>query len=449
MENATTNLGRKSHRSYHRDLFDDLSDCQLEFIEAIFGKTSDVNIREGLSLYTRQVTRHITTLSATPAMLLLCLLGKDVPSEEGILILSIMMVEEARKLDKNTSVQDISQALIRARSSKETAPFLKENTTTINDLVFASFGWASTLFLTDTDLSGESLRVHQEPPTTSTRSSNPTGRFSNPARKPIGALLVEKSLLPVIPKFSTTTALDIVPESKLLVSNLNYYALSGVGKVAIVWVDSLAEHCYFNKSRRELRLFRFPATTLHAYGRKLNPTPLLSQIVSAEAHRLGCLAQTPEEVTKDFFREVLISYRILFGSSKRSRKLFREKEKKRAGHDGLLDPILVLLAGQKNPTGINDTLSQILEQDVYHLWINLPHLGTKLMEVQDYVKEQRPRNLHAMWHDRRDTHIFHSFWVFALIGSIGIILSFMQVVISLAQLVYAARGSITKSLSLL
>ena len=156
-------------------------------------------------------------------------------------------------------------------------------------------------------------------------------------------------------------------------------------------------------------------------------------IISAEAYR----QHTSTTNLHEFMLDVLLSYRLLFGLDKRSRKIFREKEALRAGHDGFLDPTLMLLAGRKNPSEIINQLPYLKEKATFVAGNDFPQLGPKLLELQNYVVEQKPTRLRDIWHDHRDAYLFHAFWVIVGIGCISIMLAFVQVVISIAQLAYA------------
>jgi hypothetical protein len=137
-----------------------------------------------------------------------------------------------------------------------------------------------------------------------------------------------------------------------------------------------------------------------------------------------------------YFKEVLISYRVLFGQDKRSRKLFRSKESSNARFESIDDPILQALCGRKRASLVADFLATEFEREVFDPKIDFPNLGDRLLRVHNYNANQKPSTWQAILSDRRDSReTFNFFWTVVIVGGISITLSLVQTVVSILQLV--------------
>ncbi|PYH93878.1 hypothetical protein BO71DRAFT_477528, partial [Aspergillus ellipticus CBS 707.79] len=113
----------------------------------------------------------------------------------------------------------------------------------------------------------------------------------------------------------------------------------------IKWVDALACHLEFNSSTRELSLFRFPSFCRLALASASRGCVQACATTST----LRCQWATEEDVDQ-LLREVLLSYRLLLGQTKRARRVFRAVDPfvgRGPGAGGLRDPLLGALCGGK------------------------------------------------------------------------------------------------------
>ena len=141
-----------------------------------------------------------------------------------------------------------------------------------------------------------------------------------------------------------------------------------------------------------------------------------------------------ETVAKAYLSEVLLSYRLLFGQHHRSRQIFRDSERANARCNGVLDPLLDSLCGEKTLSDFDRVKGILRERGVYNARTNFPHLGGRLMELEDYSTDQRPRNLWEVWNDERDPERYLTFRAVLVVGGLSVFLSLVQVVVSFAQL---------------
>jgi len=140
-------------------------------------------------------------------------------------------------------------------------------------------------------------------------------------------------------------------------------------------------------------------------------------------------------MARSYLVEVLLSYRLLFGQHPRSRSLFRKQEQNKAKCIGELDPLLSALCGEKEVGNFGGIGELLRERGVYNAETNFPHLGSRLMELQDYSTSQRPRNITEVWNDQRDPERLLTFRAIIVVGGISIGLSFLQLFVGIAQLV--------------
>lgn len=144
-------------------------------------------------------------------------------------------------------------------------------------------------------------------------------------------------------------------------------------------------------------------------------------------------------MARAYLIEVLLSYRLLFGQHTRSRQLFREHEVERAKCNGALDPLLSALCGDKDMEDFCGTKELLRERGVYNAQTNFPHLGPRLIELQDYSTSQRPRNISEVWNDERDPERLLTFKAVIIVGGASIFLSLLQIFVGLAQIAVAVR----------
>jgi hypothetical protein len=132
----------------------------------------------------------------------------------------------------------------------------------------------------------------------------------------------------------------------------------------------------------------------------------------------------------DLLRETLLSYRLLFGQDKASRRLFRSLNPFGDLPEGCEDRSLSELCSRKK----SNFATWLHEHDSYVLSKDFPILGSKLAGLAHHFSNKRPRTWKELWNDKRDSASWFTFWAVLLIGGIGIILAFMQVLLQIVQI---------------
>jgi hypothetical protein len=99
------------------------------------------------------------------------------------------------------------------------------------------------------------------------------------------------------------------------------------------------------------------------------------------------------------------------------------------GHDSLLP----LLCGCK----CFDYSTFVQDQEFYRLRRDFPILRSRIASLHQHMSKMKPRGWREIWRDKRDSAQWFTFWAVIFIGGSGILLSFIQVVLQVAQLVGA------------
>jgi hypothetical protein len=139
---------------------------------------------------------------------------------------------------------------------------------------------------------------------------------------------------------------------------------------------------------------------------------------------------------------MLMSYRILFAYSKKSRHLFFRQYEEHQEEPGLRDGAAFwakLLSSPRSkqvgslprcfwPPAVTDSLGHPVDQEVFDMSCDFTILGKKLELLQNYGLKHHPRKLRDMWYDRRNRQQWVTFWVANIYGGIAILLTLAQVI---------------------
>ncbi|KAJ3578369.1 hypothetical protein NPX13_g2193 [Xylaria arbuscula] len=152
------------------------------------------------------------------------------------------------------------------------------------------------------------------------------------------------------------------------------------------------------------------------------------------------------ECNHQLSQEVLMSYRLLFGQYRASRKvaraLLQEMEEK---HD--YDQLLACLCTKSRketakmlpetswPISCRDYDNNLQEADSYSSQDDFPILGSRLIAIQEFNLRQQPSKLRDLWRDRRSPLQWYTFWAVLLVGGLSILLAILQLVAAIVQVV--------------
>jgi hypothetical protein len=208
----------------------------------------------------------------------------------------------------------------------------------------------------------------------------------------------------------------------------NAHLLTTLLHIRIRWVDCLALHLDYDKSTRTLSLFSCPSFCV-AMTRSKGPI-----YAFASTERKSFNPRANEEDISQLMREVLLSFRLLFGQNNYSRKLFpqiyQQPERMSA-----TDPLLPILCMTKNIHKTPETPSLPSDQPMYFAAQHFPVLSERIELIAKELKNSRPTSIADLLRDRRDTLQYWTFWLVALLGGISIVLTLAQVILQAVQLV--------------
>lgn len=145
-------------------------------------------------------------------------------------------------------------------------------------------------------------------------------------------------------------------------------------------------------------------------------------------------------------REVLLSYRLIFGQNKRSRNLFHTSKAARAKDPSrVLDALLNRLCGERLgslhslpsdlwPVSCLDPNGRLLEHSTYSPVVHFPLLGDRLLALQEFSLRQSPSKIRDLWRDRRNPSQWYTLWAVIVIGGVSLGFQLVQIAITALQL---------------
>ncbi|KAF1955968.1 hypothetical protein CC80DRAFT_473977 [Byssothecium circinans] len=301
------------------------------------------------------------------------------------------------------------------------------------NLVFAIIGWQTMLYKPDMgSCIPTQLAIVDETDEYRGYAYMDLRQDQNASRKALHEFLMGFGALLPCYNFSTSASDDDkrALETTKVVSpeSLNAHLLNSAGGIHIKWTDSLACHLEFDANSSTLYLFRFPTfCAINLLSQKDHTKPTLH---SCAAPPIAASYWATHEDVNDLLQETILSYRLLFGQNKASRRLFRSLNPFEDLPEGCEDRGLSELCSRKqsnfamNPRELNS----------YGLSKNFPILRSRLAVLAHHFSTKRPRTWKELWNDRRDSASWFTFWAVLIIGGIGIILAFMQVILQIVQI---------------
>lgn len=216
----------------------------------------------------------------------------------------------------------------------------------------------------------------------------------------------------------------------------NAYALHCIAGFKIKWTDALSCHLEFNSTTKEVSIFRFPSFChfcLVNYEQGKGRGVLHA---CATTSHLRCQWATEEE-TNHFLLEVLLSYRLLFGQTKRSRALFRSIDPSLRQNRKVRDPLMSSLCGTRPWDVLLLDLRRdwhLVEKERYYLPHDFPILRHRVVVLQRYLSATAPRTWLQLWRDNRSSANWMTFWAVIVFGAFGSLMALLQVILQLVQL---------------
>ncbi|KAH8813357.1 hypothetical protein F5884DRAFT_899515 [Xylogone sp. PMI_703] len=227
------------------------------------------------------------------------------------------------------------------------------------------------------------------------------------------------------------------PEDKLDFNSLkvvtpqtfNLHLLTSLSEVQVEWTDSLSCHLEFDKYSKTLFIFRYPSFCVANLPSQCSNTYYQSVLHACAAPETGSWQwATPQDVTQMLY-VTLLSYRLLFGQMKASRRLFRKLAPFEDIPEEGWDNLLIELCGHKRYRIVPD----IAEREHYDLPHDFPIYRGRLVVLLKHLSIRRPRTWKQLWHDKRDSASWLTFWTVLIFGGMGIFLAVLQTALQLVQ----------------
>ena len=153
-------------------------------------------------------------------------------------------------------------------------------------------------------------------------------------------------------------------------------------------------------------------------------------------------------------QEILMSFRLLFGQTSSSRKKCEIALEELKEQDNLFDQLLETVCKSSYKDADVKSLPSfwpsscltvdgrnLQEADSYSSQDDFPIFGQRLAKLQAFTLRQQPTKLLDLWRDRRNPLQFYTFWAVLVIGGLGILLAFLQLVVAVWQLALAQAAA--------
>lgn len=236
---------------------------------------------------------------------------------------------------------------------------------------------------------------------------------------------------PLIPTTTDWHTGDILEGDKTVASSsFNAHLLSVIGGVNFKWTDCLPCHLDYDIETKTVYLFQYPSFCQHSlYTKRSDNTNMIFHCAATPDDDLGQARFGTSMELRSMFLEVLLSYRLLFGQNKASRKFFLE-----------IYPFKDKLAKERDDTlmelcGSHSSISSSLTRhEEYIFSTHFPVLESRLVPLLRRLSNKRPQTWRQLWKDKRDSASWFTFWAVIIIGGIGIILAFVQVILQAVAL---------------
>jgi hypothetical protein len=226
----------------------------------------------------------------------------------------------------------------------------------------------------------------------------------------------------------------------LIASYISFHSLRQVLGIKLEWVDVLNQHLEFDQSSGVLRVFRLPSICRLMY-RDVDGT-LLNQLFHENEEEYDERPRSPQSQVvdiQDFLVEVLLSYRLIFGRKRRSRKEIRrslEGKKDAWQKECRYDPLLETLCTEPEDSRAVLGLYNDLEAKKFDDYISVdkfPFLARRLFDLQRFSMAQNPHGWRRLWADRRNITTWFTIWAVVIIGGLTLLFQMLQFIFQVYQ----------------
>jgi hypothetical protein len=196
---------------------------------------------------------------------------------------------------------------------------------------------------------------------------------------------------------------------------------------------------------------RYFLTWVANRGRVIERIPFSFMEADVTNHRISNVYDLDTEVSR--------SWAFLFATSRHSRKRLQHYEEflKPSPPEWTVDNIsrkwlrskhLGTLTGPDRPWDFyyhlqwqryRQVINKALNKDLVS-YAQFPIFETRLRQLRHYMDSQKPRGLHQLWKDNRDSLNYYTFWGVIIFGLLSVFLAFFSLAVSVAQTVASFRA---------
>ena len=327
-------------------------------------------------------------------------------------------------------------------------------------MVFQICGWLTTLWDPILDVSQTHFTIQKADRAARRRSAChiPTvtqNRLSIDERgTPFYRLLTRfGTLLPkpqILLRESSRGGIEAGPED-ISAKYLDFHSLHQDLNLKLEWTSTLNQHLEWDQRSNILYVYRYPSICRLMYREKPEEGTLCSQIyrdfsrAQLESGALPGLCDMLRSIDIDaYFAEILLSYNLLFGQSRRSRAHAKKFLLTRTGarpkfdlDDDVDDPLLFTLCTKKRKHPEIKALHRDLEAINFGDCIPIqeyPFLGERLLKLQRRSMSRHPHGWRRLWNDRRNIGNWFIIWSVMFFGTVTIILALGQDILQVLQI---------------
>ena len=203
----------------------------------------------------------------------------------------------------------------------------------------------------------------------------------------------------------------------------NAHLLGILLRISFRWVDTLGLHLHYDKASRTLSIFKYPSFC----QAMLDCRGAIYSFASPEKES----PHPRKEDIRQFLKEVLLSYRLLFGQTSSSRNFYdviKPESKNLLELDNLLDSLCASETIGRNAYNTPE------DQFVYIPTYDFPMLHERIVPIAKELQARRPNSMIDLFRDKRDRLQYWTFCLVAIIGGVSIILSFVQVLLQAVEI---------------
>ncbi|KAI1737182.1 hypothetical protein F4680DRAFT_468382 [Xylaria scruposa] len=357
--------------------------------------------------------------------------------------------------NKDTSIEGIWKRLISQSPLRERRLSMPEQSACFV-AVFSVICWATSSFQPKLD----EIDSEVSPQFLVQQTDHPPLPINTFARRPVHRIFQQFRKTMKTTRWRHPVCENEEPYAILHVSSLEYSTLMEIGKIQVVWVSNISSHLDFDAVNRKLSIFRFPsfcALVILGSSRREDQQassliPCLELLRALHGADYGADAHEFKDDDNRYIqlhREVLMSYRLLFGQTLKSRRqakavLQKQKRDQPRQYDAFLEALCTRPSRDKMvrtipqeiwPATCHNFDGLLQEESTYSSQDDFPLFGQRLVKLQTFSRRQQPSKLTDLWRDRRDTLQWYTFWAVLVVGGLSILLSVLQLSVSIAQLV--------------